>query len=76
MATKHPRLNVVLEPVLMKGVGHLAKAQGVSLSTMARDLIKEALEVYEDGQWNKIAQSRRTTFSQRKSLTHDEVWGG
>ena len=74
MATKNPRLNVVLEPALMKGVDHLAKAQGVSLSTMARDLIKESLETYEDGQWQKIAQKRETTFSPKKSLSHDEVW--
>ena len=75
MATKNPRLNVVLEPVLMKGVDHLAKAQGVSLSTMARDLIKEALETYEDSQWQKIVQKRESTFSGKKSLSHDEVWG-
>ena len=75
MATKNPRLNIVLEPALMKGVGHLAKAQGVSLSTMARDLIKESLETYEDGQWQKIAQKREAIFSHKKSLSHDEVWG-
>lgn len=74
MATKHPRLNVVLEPGLMKGVGQLAKAQGVSLSTMARDLIKEAMETYEDGQWQKIAQERNASFSHKKALTHKEVW--
>ena len=74
MATKHPRLNVVLEPALMKGVGHLAKAQGVSLSTMARDLIKESLETYEDAQWQRIAEKREATFSPKKALSHDEVW--
>ncbi len=74
MATKNPRLNVVLEPSLMNGVSHLAKAQGVSLSTMARDLIREALDTYEDGQWQKIVQNRETSFSSKKSLTHDEVW--
>lgn len=74
MATKNPRLNVVLEPSLMRGVDHLAKEQKVSLSAMARDLIKEALETYEDGQWQKIAQKRETTFPSKKSLTHDEVW--
>ena len=75
MATKNPRLNVVLEPSLMKGIDHLARAQGVSLSMMARDLIKEAIETYEDGQWQKIAQKREGTFSNKKSLSHDEVWG-
>lgn len=74
MSTKNPRLNVVLEPALMQGVDHLAKSQGVSLSTMARDLIKEALETYEDGQWHKIAQKRESTLSHKKALSHDEVW--
>ena len=75
MVTQNPRLNVVLDPAIMKGIHQLAKAQGVSLSTAARDLIKEALETYEDGQWHKIAQKRETTFSQKKSLTHKQVWG-
>ncbi|MBF0489592.1 MAG: ribbon-helix-helix protein, CopG family [Candidatus Omnitrophica bacterium] len=74
MATKNPRLNVVLEPTLMKGVDHLAKSQGVSLSTMARDLIKEALDTHEDNHWQKIAEKRELTFSQKKSLSHAEVW--
>ncbi len=74
MVTRNPRLNVVLDPVLMKGVDRLAKAQGVSLSTAARDLIKEALETYEDGQWHKMAQKREATFSRKKALSHDKVW--
>jgi metal-responsive CopG/Arc/MetJ family transcriptional regulator len=74
MSTKNPRLNVVLEPALMKGIDNLARSQGVSLSTMARDLLKEALESYEDGQWQKIAQKREATFSKKKALSHDEVW--
>ena len=75
MATKNPRLNVVLEPALMREVNHLAKSQGVSLSTLARDLIKEALETYEDSRWQKVAEKRDTTFSAKKTLSHDEVWG-
>jgi hypothetical protein len=75
MVTKNPRLNIVLEPPLLKGVDHLAKAHGVSLSTMARDLIKESLETYEDGQWQKVAEERDASYSKKKSLSHDEVWG-
>ena len=74
MATKNPRLNVVLEPLLMKDVNQLAKAQGVSLSTMARDLIKEALEIYEDGQWQKKAKERADSLKISKALSHQEVW--
>lgn len=48
MATKNPRLQVVLEPALYKAIEELAEHAGVSMSTMARDLIKEALEHMED----------------------------
>ena len=74
MVTKNPRLNIVLEPPLLKGVDRLAKAQGISLSAMARDLIKESLETYEDGQWQEMAQKRETTFSNNKALSHEEIW--
>ena len=75
MVTKNPRLNVVLEHELMLGVSLLAKRQGISLSMAARDLIKEALETYEDIHWSKAAQKREASFSRKKALTHQEVWG-
>jgi hypothetical protein len=68
MATKNSRLNVVLEPALMQDVNDLAKSQGVSLSAMARDLIKEALCAYEDSQWQNIVQERERKFSYKKSI--------
>ena len=74
MSTKNPRLNVVLEPKLYSSVSHLAKKEGVSLSLMARDLIKEAIEIYEDRYWDKAAQARDKTLQLSKALSHQEVW--
>ncbi len=74
MPTKNPRLNVVLEPSLYKALGKLAEAEGVSLSLAARDLIKEALEIYEDIYWQEVSREREKTFSRRKALSHKEVW--
>jgi len=48
MATKNPRLQVLLEQPLYKAVASLAQKEGVSMSTKARDLIREALEHLED----------------------------
>jgi len=75
MATKNPRLNVVLEPDLLASIGKLAHKQGVSLSLMARDLIKEALEFYEDIHWQKSAAKRDKSFSSKKALSHKDIWG-
>ena len=75
MATKNPRLNVVLEAPLYMALRHLAQKDRVSLSFKARDLIREALESYEDGYWAKAAESREKTFSNKTALTHKQLWG-
>ncbi|MFI5361685.1 MAG: antitoxin, RHH family protein [Elusimicrobiota bacterium] len=48
MPTKNPRLQVVLEKPLYEALASLAKGDHVSMSTKARDLIKEAIEHLED----------------------------
>ena len=48
MATKHPRLQVVLDKSMYDVIETLANKQGVSMSTKARDLIEEALERLEE----------------------------
>lgn len=48
MATKNPRLQVVLERPIYQAVAALAKEDGVSMSLKARDLIREAIEHLED----------------------------
>ena len=44
MPTKNPRVHVVLEAPLFKGLKRLAKKNGLSLSLEARELIREALK--------------------------------
>ena len=75
MATKMPRLNVVLEPPIYFTIVKMAKREGVSLSLKARDLIREALEFCEDVYWAKQANIRERTFNRKKALSHSKVWG-
>lgn len=44
-----------------------------SLSLKVRNLIREALESYENIHWTKIAESREKTFSNKKALSHKQV---
>ncbi len=74
MATKMPRLNVVLEPLMYFAIVDMAKKEGISLSLKARDLIKEALEFCEDNFWAKEAKKRERTFSRKKAISHKKVW--
>ena len=74
MSTRNPRLNVVLELPLYKAVKCLAKQESVSLSLKARDLIRQALEYYEDLYWVKAADQRDNTMLKKKALTHKQAW--
>jgi hypothetical protein len=76
MPAKNPRVNVVLERPLYDALGRLARREGSSLSTKARDLLRDALDAYEDVALAKIAESRERTLVRAAGLTHDEVWRG
>ncbi len=74
MATKQPRLNVVLEPWIYTAIAGLSKRAGISMSLAARDLLREALTLYEDAYWAREAEAREKGFSKRKALRHSQVW--
>ena len=58
MPTKQQRLNVVMEKSLFSAVASLAKETGLSMSHMARDLIREAVEYLEDVDLTKLVETR------------------
>ena len=74
MPTTSPRVNVVLEKPLFLTLKKLAAKDGVSLSTKVRDLIREALEEYEEAFLVKFGEERAKTFKRSKALTHEQVW--
>ncbi len=74
MPAKNPRVNVVLERPLYDALGRLARREGASLSTKARDLLREALDTHEDLVLAEIAVERERTLDRTKALTHDAVW--
>lgn len=75
MPARNPRVNVVLEKPLYEVVGHLAKEEGVSLSTIVRDLVKEAIEIREDIDLGRIAESREKSLKRSRALAHKDIWG-
>jgi len=74
MSTKLPRLNVVLDPQMMDAIQKLAKRENSSMSLIAKDLLREALSIYEDTYWAKEATSREKTFSKKRALSQTDVW--
>ncbi|MGH7799628.1 MAG: antitoxin, RHH family protein [Thermodesulfobacteriota bacterium] len=74
MPTRNPRINVVLEKPLYESIRRIAKKEGISISLKARDLLREALEIYEDRILESIASEREKTFNRKKALSHGEIW--
>jgi hypothetical protein len=74
MPTKNPRVNIVVEPPLYSVMQDIATSEGVSMSTIARDLIREAIELREDVTLADFADRRMKTLDRKKALSHDDVW--
>ena len=74
MAERNPRINVVLDKALYSTIQRLAQTKGASLSLTVRDLIKEALESYEDAALSQWAEMREKTFKRKEAMTHQQVW--
>ena len=74
MPADNPRINVLLEKPLYSDLHELAEVQGVSLSMLMRDLVKEALELREDRALADFAEARDENFDRDKALTHNEAW--
>lgn len=74
MPTKNPRVNIVVEPPLHSVIQDFVTSEGVSMSTIARDLIREAVDLREDVALATFADTRMKTIDRKKSLSHEDVW--
>ena len=74
MPAKNPRINVVLEKPLYGALQHLAEGEGISMSMLMRDLVKEALEIREDQALADFAARRENSFDRSQALTHQAAW--
>jgi hypothetical protein len=74
MPTKNPRVNVVLERPVYDALGRIARRDGASLSTTARDLLRAALEMQEDRFLTAVAEERERLFDRTRALSHEAVW--
>ena len=70
------RTLVMLEPPIREMVREKAKMEGVSVSSVCRDLIRLALEINEDRYFDKLASERDKNFNWEKhGILHEKAWG-
>lgn len=72
MATKNPRINITFEEATAFLLVQLAKENNKSVSSIAKELILEALEKREDMVLSSIAELRDIKGTKR--VKHQDAW--
>lgn len=72
MATKNPRINIMLEDSIAGLLSTMAKQEHRSVSSLAKELLVEALERREDMALSTLAELRDTPKTKR--VKHDDAW--
>lgn len=72
MPTKNPRINITLEEATSHLLASLAEHEHKSVSSLAKELLLEALERREDMALSAIAKIRDYPKAPRKK--HDDAW--
>ena len=74
MPTIKPRLNVTFDRATVLILSDLAKQEHISVSSLAKELILEALERREDFQLSLLAKLRDKDKKQQKYVRHNDAW--
>ena len=56
--------------MIFYAIQRLSKKEGLSMSLVARDLLREALTISEDAYWAKEAETREKNFIRSKAISH------
>lgn len=72
MPTHNPRVNITFEPATVTVLLSLAKQEHLSLSSLTKELVLEALDRREDRVLSAIAEVRDQKTS--KTVSHDDAW--
>lgn len=73
MSTERPRIQVTLDDKTSGMLATLAAEQNRSVSSVAAELINEALELHEDMYLSRLGD-KRIEEDTGKRFTHDEAW--
>lgn len=72
MTTKNPRINITLEKSTVNVLAQVAEHEQKSISSIAKELVLEALERREDMILSALATSRDTPNAKR--IKHKDAW--
>lgn len=72
MATRNPRINITFEQAYSDLLASLAEQEKKSVSSLAKELILEALERREDLALSELAEARDS--AKEEKIQHEDAW--
>jgi len=72
MPTRNPRINITFEPATSGVLAYLAIQEEKSVTSVAKELVLEALERREDMALSTLAEIREQTIIKR--VKHRDAW--
>jgi len=72
MPTRNPRINITFEPATAGVLAYLAIQEEKSVTSVAKELVLEALERREDMALSTLAEIREQTIIKR--VKHRDAW--
>ena len=74
MPAKNPRLTAVVDESVMHWLKRRARAQGVSVSLVVRDLLTRVRDEDEERFWSAAGEARLASFVRDEAVSHDLAW--
>lgn len=74
MPAKNPRVSAVVDRGLLRWLRARADREGVSISLLVRDILKQVAEDDEERYWAAAGEERLESFSRQEAVCHDDAW--
>ena len=75
MPAKNPRISAVVDVGLWKWLRSKAKAGGISMSLVVRDILMRVRAEEDEQYWAAAGEERFDSFSRDEAMSHEDVWG-
>jgi hypothetical protein len=74
MPAKNPRISAVIDASVMLWLKRRARAEGISVSLVVRDILLRVREETEEAYWAAAGENRLASFVRDDAVPHDRAW--
>jgi hypothetical protein len=74
MPAKNPRLTAVVDPSVLAWLKRRARAEGISVALVVRDILMRVRDEDEEAYWSAAGEQRLTSFIREEAVPHEKAW--